>query len=108
MLPVGNHQKYDLVIEKDGRYYRIQCKHAMDREVGFIVRTKHEVRDGGKIRKEAYKESDCDFFMTEYKGEFYMFPVFGTIETLFWVVDTPRECCKVAKDYEALGVLQTL
>ena len=40
LTPVGNHQKYDLVIEKNGKFYKIQVKHAMPEETGFLVRTK--------------------------------------------------------------------
>ena len=28
LVPIGNYQKYDLVIEKDNKFYRIQIKHS--------------------------------------------------------------------------------
>ena len=83
LLPQGNYTKYDLVIEKEGRFYRIQCKHAAEQETGFLVRTRYDVRNNGSIKKERYAIEDLDYFMTEFKGKYYMFPVFGTLETKF-------------------------
>lgn len=82
-IPLGNYQKYDMIIEKANKFYRIQVKHAMEQETGFLVRTKYEVRDNGKTKKQAYQEGDIDYFMTEFKGKYYMFPIFGTTETRF-------------------------
>jgi hypothetical protein len=108
LVPVGNYLKYDLVIEKGGRFYRIQCKHATGNNECFIVRTKYEVRDKGKVRKESYTENDCDYFMTEYEGTFYIFPIWGTTETKFWMHDVRLASCKLAKDYVAEHMLSSL
>ena len=109
LVPIGNHQKYDLVIEKKGKFYKIQVKHAMPvDEVGFLVRTKYEVRDNGKVKKTTYSAEDVDYFMTEFKNKFYMFPVFGTVETKFWTVATKLSTQKQAKDFRAEDILSTL
>lgn len=108
LLPIGNHQKYDLVIEKNNKFYRIQCKHAMPQETGFLVRTKYEVRENGKTKKKVYSKEDCDFFMTECYNKFYIFPIFGTIETRFWTVPSKQNNCKQAKDFLAEDVLNSL
>lgn len=109
LTPIGNHQKYDLVIEKNGKFYRIQVKHAMPvEETGFLVRTKYEVRDNGKVKKMTYSAEDVDYFMTEFNGNFYMFPVFGTVETRFWTVGTRLTTQKQAKDFRAEDILSTL
>ena len=109
LVPIGNHQKYDLVIEKNSKFYRIQVKHAMPvDETGFLVRTKYEVRDNGKTKKMTYSAEDVDYFMTEFNGKFYMFPVFGTYETKFWTVGTRLSTQKQAKDFKAEDILSTL
>lgn len=108
LLPIGNHQKYDLVIEKNGKFYRIQCKHAMEQETGFIVRTKYEIRNNGKTKKQIYTFEDCDYFMTEYKGKCYIFPVFGTTETRFWTVPTRYSNSKIANNFLAEDILKQL
>ena len=109
LTPVGNHQKYDLVTEKNGKFYKIQVKHAMPvEETGFLVRTKYEVRENGKTKKLTYSAEDVDYFMTEFNGKFYMFPVFGTVETRFWTVGTKLSTQKQAKDFKAEDILSTL
>ena len=109
LTPIGNHQKYDLVIEKNSKFYRIQVKHAMPvDETGFLVRTKYEVRENGKVKKATYSAEDVDYFMTEFKNKFYMFPVFGTTETKFWTVGTRLTTQKQAKDFKAEDILSTL
>ena len=108
-LPLNDTQWYDLVIEKNGKFYRIQVKHAMPvDETGFLVRTKYEVRDNGKTKKMTYSVEDVDYFMTEFNGKFYMFPVFGTTETRFWTVATRLTTQKQAKDFRAEDILSTL
>lgn len=105
LLPLGNYLKYDLVIEKNGNFYRVQCKHATELETGFRVRTRYDKRDNGRVVKETYSKEDIDFFMTEHKGKFYMFPPFGTNETTFWTVPTRLSTQKVAKDFLAEDIL---
>ena len=109
LIPIGNYQKYDLVIEKNGKFYRIQCKHATEQETGFLVRTKYDKRVNGKVIKETYTKEDIDYFMTEHKGKFYLFPPFGTVETRFWTVP-PRlkNTCKIAQDFNAEDILKKL
>ena len=54
LIPVGNYQKYDIVIEKNNKFYRIQCKHAIGLETGFKVRTTYDKRNDGSVKKEIY------------------------------------------------------
>ena len=108
LVPIGNHQKYDLVIEKDNSFYRIQCKHSSKTDRGFLVRTKYEIRDSGKLIQKTYTNKDCDYFMTEFENKFYIFPVWGTSETHFWLVKPRIKTCKFAEDYIANRVLTGL
>ena len=106
LVPIGNYQKYDLVIEKDNKFYRIQIKHSTEKENSFLVRTRYDVRDNGRVRKETYKSEDVDYFMTEFNGVFYIFPVFGTNETKFWLTPPKNSSTsKLAKDFLAEDVL---
>jgi hypothetical protein len=108
LIPIGNYIKYDLVIEKDNKFYRIQCKHATELETGFKVKTRHDKRNNGKVVKVTYSTDDIDYFMTEYKGKFYLFPPFGTTETTFWTVPTRLSTQKKAKDFLAEDILSQL
>lgn len=113
LTPMGNHQKYDIVVEKNGKFTRIQVKHATEKDEGksFIVKTRYDVRDTSKtqrVRHEVYTKEDCDYFMTEFRGTFYIFPVFGTQETKFWLSETLLKTQKKAEDFLAEKVLQEL
>lgn len=108
LIPIGNYLKYDLVIEKNNRFYRIQCKHATEQETGFIVKTRYDIREQGRVKKVKYTTDDVDYFMTEFKDRFYLFPVFGTLETRFWTVPSTNKNSKIAKEYLAEDILQTM
>lgn len=113
LIPLGNHQKYDIVVEKNGKFTRIQVKHATEKDNGnsFLVQTRYSVRDISKnqrVRKESYSKEDCDYFMTEFNNIFYIFPIFGTIETKFWLSKTTLKTQKRAENYIAEKVLQEL
>ena len=106
LVPQGNYTKYDLVIEKNNKFYKIQCKHANPDEDSFKVRTWYAVR--GSTKKQIYTQKDCDYFMTEYQDKFYMFPIFGTVETKFWLKEPLKPSSKYANDYLAENVLNKL
>lgn len=113
LIPVGNYQKYDIVVEKDGKFTKIQVKHSTERDEGrsFIVKTRYDVRDvskGQRVRHEKYTKNDCDYFMTEFNNQFYLFPVFDTTETKLWLSKTRLKTQKKANDYLAKKVLQEL
>lgn len=113
LIPMGNHQKYDIVVERNGKFTRIQVKHATEKDDGksFIVKTRYDVRDTTKnqrVRHEIYTSEDCDYFMTEFQNKFYLFPVFGTTETKLWLTDIRLKTQKRAQDYLAETVLQEL
>lgn len=111
LTPLGNYQKYDLVIEKENKFIRIQIKHAHQKcQHSFSVNTKYDKRDNGRVIKCAYQLGDIDYFLTEYEGKFYMFPVFGTTETRFWLEQKgiKNSSKKYAQDYEAENILKTL
>lgn len=110
---MGNYQKYDIVVEKNGKFTRIQVKHSTEHDEGksFTVKTRYDVRDTSKnqrVRHETYTSKDCDYFMTEFQGQFYLFPVFGTTETKLWLSETRLKTQKSAQDYLAKNVLQNL
>jgi hypothetical protein len=113
LIPVGNYQKYDIVVEKDGKFTKIQVKHSTERDEGrsFIVKTRYDVRDVSKsqrVKHEKYTKNDCDYFMTEFNNQFYLFPVFDTTETKLWLSETRLKTQKKANDYLAEKVLQEL
>lgn len=106
LIPQGNYTKYDLVIELNNNFIRIQCKHANLDEDSFTVRTWYGIRNSSE--KQRYTKEDCDYFMTECLGKFYLFPIFGTTQTRFWFRKTLQKTGKQAEDYLAEKILSTL
>lgn len=106
-IPVGNYAKYDILLEKENKFYRIQCKHANLIETGFKLKTCIQARDGSR---RGYSSDECDFFMTEANGKFYLFPVWNQIEKKIWTVPPKNNLssCVLAKDFLAEEVLKTL
>ena len=65
----------------------------------LLTRPIAEKHVNGKTKKTKYTQENCDYFMTEHKGKFYIFPIFGTTETRFWTVPIKSSTCKIAKNF---------
>ena len=64
-------------------------------------------RDG---KRYTYSKKDCDFFMTEFEGNFYILPVSNSISKRVWI-EIPKnklKSCCIGKDYIASDVLKRL
>ena len=111
LIPLGNYLKYDLVITKDKKFYKIQIKHAHQKSKNsFSINTKYDKRENGKVIKQAYQKDDIDYFLTEFNDQYYMFPVFETNETRLWLKESGHKLStkKYADDYLAEDILSTL
>jgi hypothetical protein len=107
LKPIGEYFKYDFGIDIDGKFYRIQCKHATKKDRSFVIKTCMSHRDG---KRYTYSKKDCDFFMTEFEGKFYILPVSNSISKRVWI-ETPKnklKSCCIGKDYIASDVLKGL
>lgn len=106
--PCGNFLKYDLVIEKNGRFYTIQCKKSHPIDGGFYVKTVHDQRVGSSAIKVPYTKDECNYFMTEYNGEFYMFPVDNMKKITFRTSSVTKKTQKLADNYSADAYLESI
>lgn len=78
LTPYGDCQRYDFVVEINGRFYRIQSKTANDAYIneGYIVfRCDNTTIKNGKIIHHSYNENEIDYFSTFYDGKCYLVPV---------------------------------
>ena len=111
LIPLGNYLKYDLVIEKNNKFYTVQVKHSHQEDVNsFSVNTKYDKRENGRVVKKAYQKNDVNYILTEFNDDFYMFPVFGTTSTKLWLDKGQKNMPtkKYAVDYKAENILNTL
>ena len=75
--PIVDNARYDLLLDYNNKFYRIQIKTSrwMSEEhegIVFNCKSQHSVAGGNKIMK--YTPEEVDFFMTEFEGEFYLIP----------------------------------
>ena len=78
LTPYGDCQRYDFVVEINGKFYRIQAKTANDTYIndGYIVfRCDNTTTKNGKVVHHSYDESEIDYFSTFYDGKCYLVPV---------------------------------
>lgn len=114
--PILDNARYDLVLDYNNKFYRIQIKTARQGETEetfvFNCKSQHSIAGGNKIMK--YSPDEIDFFMTEYQGEFYLVPC-DKIRAQFTMRLSDKfkrvnnlNNVNWAKDYKALDVIKTL
>jgi hypothetical protein len=59
LLPWGDNARYDLVIERDGKFYRLQCKTGRLRRGGVTFNTASIDRD---TKKRKHYDGEADYF----------------------------------------------
>lgn len=82
-IPYGDSEKYDMVLDVNGKLYRLQCKHANlhtneDGEVSHItIKTVWQsgFTKNSHYQRHKYTKEDCDYFITHYDGKNYLVPV---------------------------------
>ena len=82
-IPYGDSEKYDMILDVNGKLYRLQCKHANPQidENGNVIYIKIKtVWQSGYTKNEQYHRNqytkeDCDYFVTYYEGKNYLVPV---------------------------------
>lgn len=78
LTPYGDCQRYDFVVEINGKFYRIQSKTANDTYIdeGYIVfRCDNTTTKNGKVVHHSYDKNEIDYFSTFYDGKCYLVPV---------------------------------
>ena len=82
-IPYGDSEKYDMILDVNGKLYRLQCKHANPQieDDGTISSIKIKtVWQTGYTKnnpntRHQYSKEDCDYFVTHYEGKNYLVPV---------------------------------
>jgi PD-(D/E)XK endonuclease len=107
LKPFGDNERYDLVIEKDGKFSRVQCK------TGWLTKSKNSIlvsmksvsSNGKNIRY--YDTSQVEFFGVYYSklDKCYLVPLVGLPEASFTLTFEERPynggpVPRIAKDFE--------
>ena len=115
LTPYGDCQRYDFVVEINGKFYRIQSKTANDAYIneGYIVfRCDNTTTKNGKIVHHSYDENEIDYFSTFYDGKCYLVPVNECSREKRLRVTTPKNGetrgITLASEYELEKVVANL
>lgn len=113
--PLIDNARYDLLLDKNNKIYRIQIKTSRwnleGETIVFNCKSQHSVANGNKIMK--YSPDEIDFFMTEWEDKFYLIPcIEERVQFTLRLLDSPNtkfiKNINWAKDYLAEEVLKTL
>lgn len=81
-IPYGDSEKYDMILDVNGKLYRLQCKHAnlhIENEIVQYITIKTVWQSGytknSSYQRNQYTKEDCDYFVTHYEGKNYLVPV---------------------------------
>ena len=113
-IPFGNSQKYDLIMDWNGKLYKVQVKHAHDHDGEFFTfKTRWQGHNAAGYTQTKYTKEDIDFFATFYNGHIYLVPVeecSGAEKTIRLVPPKNGQVKGInfAKDYIAEEVLKKL
>lgn len=77
LSPYGDCERYDFVIDKDGKFLKVQSKTASteDDDASFRISTSSCNRKDGSIVHHTYSKDEIDYFGTVFDGVCYLIPV---------------------------------
>jgi PD-(D/E)XK endonuclease len=77
-IPWGNNQRYDLIVEEDGKLLKAQCKTGTYKK--GVVSFPTSSKSGGKNRKDYVGQIDCFLVSCKELNKFYR----------VWIADAPK------------------
>lgn len=77
LTPYGDCERYDFVVDVNGKFLRIQSKTSRSTDDGasFSFNGRSCNRKDGKIVHHKYTNDEIDYFVTSFNGKVYLIPV---------------------------------
>ena len=77
LTPYGDCERYDYVVDVNGKFIRIQSKtsHSDDDGASFRFSGRSSNRKDGKIIHHQYTNNEIDYFVTTFNDKVYLIPV---------------------------------
>ena len=77
LIPYGDCERYDFVVDKDNKFYKIQSKTSSSDDDGasFKFSCRSSNRQNGAIVHHTYTKEEIDYFVTVFNGKVYLIPV---------------------------------
>ncbi len=119
LTPVDDGSKYDVVVDLNGRFIRIQCKTACwatdtaKEKVAFMIHTYSQTTNTKSTTRHKYDESDIDYFYTWFEGQGYLVSIKEASGLTFrWRYEYPSSNQKagihIASNYEIKEVIKAI
>lgn len=114
LTPYGDCERYDFVVDKDNKFYKIQSKTSSSDDEGasFRFSCRSCNRKNGAIIHRAYTKEEIDYFITNFNGIIYLIPVeeCGSDKTLRLKPTKNEQTRGItwAKDYELEKVIKNM
>lgn len=113
--PLNADSRYDCIIDKNGRLYKIQIKtaHLSTRTKNSIEFKCRSITTSNNEHKETrYSNNEVDFFATVWEGQVYLVPIEHCSSSKTLHLDEkpikPNQSFSYAQDYILSEVIQTL
>ena len=81
-IPYGDSEKYDMILDCNGKLLKLQCKHAKefyDKEELSYLKIKTSWQSGytknSQYHTNKYTDEEIDYFVTFFQGKNYLIPV---------------------------------
>jgi hypothetical protein len=98
LLPFGENQRYDMVIETGGRFLRVQCKTGRVGREASVLAFNATSHDGHRARQSYRGEADLFAVYSPHAKQVYVLDVNEVGETTVWLRLTP------ARNGQEIGV----
>lgn len=109
-IPLGNFDKYDMVVDIDGKFIRVQCKSATYDETNNYIsfNCRSVSTNTKKTNRHSYSKDEIDYFATSWNGKVYLVPVNEcsvTKKLWLWDAKSDKSTATLAKDCEIAKIL---
>lgn len=119
LKPLNDSSKYDIVVDVNSVFYRIQCKtaklvsHTSEENVAFEIATCCMTTNTQKTTRHKYSANEIDYFYTWFNGQGYLVSINEATGVSFrWRYEYPKSNQKqgihIASNYKIEEVLKNL
>ena len=115
LMPYGDCERYDFVVDIEGKLLKIQVKTSSDSHIdeGYIIfKCANKTTKEGQFVRHPYTKEQIDYFMTSYNGQCYLIPVEETSTEKRLRFTPPKngqlKGISFAKDYELEKMVKTI
>lgn len=115
LMPYGDCERYDFVVDIEGKLLKIQVKTSSDSHIdeGYIIfKCANKTTKEGQFVRHPYTKEQIDYFMTSYNDQCYLIPVEETSTEKRLRFTPPKngqlKGISFAKDYELEKMVKTI